>query len=50
MNKKRRKLKKKISLSRLGTAEDLASTINMIEKLEYNNSGIIEITGGLDFS
>ena len=47
---KKKEIKKKISLSRLGTAEDLASTINMIEKLEYNNSGIIEITGGLDFS
>lgn len=49
-DEKKKEIKNKISLSRLGNAKDLASTINMIENLEYNNSGIVEITGGLDFS
>lgn len=48
-NEKKLKILKRISTGRLGNAKDLAGTIKTVENLNYNNSGIIEINGGLDF-
>ena len=42
------KVLKKISLSRSGTAKELCNTINFCINNPYQNSGIIEINGGLD--
>ena len=46
---RRLKIFKKISMGRLGDANDLLSAIKTAENLDYNNSGIIEMNGGLDF-
>jgi NADP-dependent 3-hydroxy acid dehydrogenase YdfG len=48
-NEKKLKILKRISTGRLGNAKDLAGAIKTAENLNYNNSGIIEINGGLDF-
>jgi NADP-dependent 3-hydroxy acid dehydrogenase YdfG len=42
------KISKKISLKRPGTAEELCNTINFCINNPYQNSGIIELNGGLN--
>lgn len=46
---KKMKILKKISIGRLGSANDLSNVITAFENMDYNNSGIIEMNGGLDF-
>lgn len=43
-----KKINKKIALSRLGTAEELCNAIKFCIENPYQNSGILEINGGLD--
>ena len=43
------KVKKRISLQRLGSAEDILKSINFFIETDYANSGILELNGGIDF-
>ena len=42
------KILKEISIGKFGTSKDLCDTIRFCFKNPYNNSGIIELNGGLD--
>lgn len=47
-DKYNKKILKEISIGKFGTSKDLCETIRFCFKNPYNNSGIIELNGGLD--